>query len=441
MSQEKDVDKQLKDKAIERHLFYRGKIEIVPKCWISSLDDFSIWYTPGVAAVCNEILKDKERSFDYTLRWNTIAVVSDGTRVLGLGNIGPEAAIPVMEGKALIFKYLGGVDAVPICLSTRDEDKIVEIVKFMEPSFGGINLEDIEKPKCFSVLERLKKQLSIPVWHDDQQGSATVICAGLMNALKLAGKKMKDAKITMIGAGAANYSVERLIVKAGIDEKEIVMVDSKGILNDSRKDLEANEPYKWKLCLKTNGERKTGDIAKALNGADVCIAMSRPGPGIIKKEWIKGMNNKAIVFSCANPVPEIWPHESKEAGAFIIATARGDFPNQLNNSLVFPGIFRGALDVRAKSISDGMCLASAREIAKMAEDNGLTPEYIVPTMEEWEVYPRQAAAVAYQATVEGLARVKITQQEELRSAKELILSSRKKLEVLKEAGLISKPQH
>ena len=440
MSQEKDVDKKLKEKAIRQHQFYHGKIEVMPKCWISSLDDFSIWYTPGVAAVCNEIVKDKDKSFDLTLRWNTIAVVSDGTRVLGLGNIGPEAAMPVMEGKALIFKYLGGVDAVPICLNTRDEDKIVEIVKIMEPSFGGINLEDIEKPKCFSVLERLKGKLSIPVWHDDQQGTATIICAGLMNALKLAGKKMGDAKISMIGSGAANYSVERLIVKAGVDEKKIIMVDSKGILNQSRKDLEENEPYKWNLCLKTNAEGRTGSIAEALRGSDVCIAMSRQGPGIIKKEWVRGMNSKSIVFSCANPVPEIWPYESKEAGAFIVATARSDFPNQLNNSLVFPGIFRGALDVRAKTISDGMCLAAAGEIAKMVEDKGLTSDYIVPTMEEWEVYPRQAAAIAYQAMVEGLARVKITKEEELRRATEIILSSRRKLEELKKAGLISKPQ-
>ena len=440
MSQEKEVDKQLKEKAIKQHQFYHGKIEVMPKCWISSLDDFSIWYTPGVAAVCNEIVKNKDKAFDLTLRWNTIAVVSDGTRVLGLGNIGPEAAMPVMEGKALIFKYLGGVDAVPICLNTRDEDKIVDIVKILEPSFGGINLEDIEKPKCFSVLERLRGELSIPVWHDDQQGTATIVCAGLVNALNLAGKKIRNVTISMIGTGAANYSVERLIVKAGVDEKKIVMVDSKGILNRSRKDLQASEPYKWNLCLKTNAEGKTGGIAEALKGSDVCIAMSRQGPGIIKKEWIKGMNSKSIVFSCANPVPEIWPYESKEAGAFIVATARSDFPNQLNNSLVFPGIFRGALDVRAKTISDGMCLAAAGEIAKMAEDKGLTTDYIVPTMEEWEVYPRQAAAIAYQATVEGLAGVKITREEELKKAMEIILFSRRKLEELKKTGLISKPQ-
>ncbi|MGQ9782027.1 MAG: NAD(P)-dependent malic enzyme [Nitrososphaeria archaeon] len=440
MNQKKEEDeRRLNEKSVRRHEFYHGKMEVMPKCWISSLDDFSIWYTPGVAAACRQIVEDKDRVFDLTLKWNTIAVVSDGTRVLGLGNIGPEAALPVMEGKALIFKYLGGVDAVPICLNTRDEDKIIEVAKILEPSFGGVNLEDIEKPKCFSVLERLRRSLNIPVWHDDQQGTATIVCAGLMNALKLAGKKISEVKVSMIGAGAANYCVERLIVKAGVDERKIVMVDSKGILNRSRKDLMIGEPYKWRLCQETNSEGKAGGIPEALTESDVCIAMSKPGPDVIKKEWIEKMNEKAIVFTCANPIPEIWPHESKAAGAFVVATARSDFPNQLNNSLVFPGIFRGALDVRAKSISDEMCLAAAREIAEMAEDKGLSPEYIVPTMEEWEVYPRQAAATAYQAEKEGLARVKVSRDEELQRATEIILSSRKKLEELKHVGLIAKP--
>ena len=434
-----DRDKQLNEAALRQHRFYHGKMEVMPKCWISSLDDFSIWYTPGVAAVCKEIVKDKNKAFDLTLKWNTIAVVSDGTRVLGLGNIGPEAALPVMEGKALIFKYLGGVDAVPICLNTRDEGKIIEFVKALEPSFGGINLEDIEKPKCFSVLDRLKEELTIPVWHDDQQGTATIVCAGLINALKFVGKKIGEVNIAMVGTGAANYCVERLIVKAGVDERKIIMVDSKGILNQFRKELEQREPYKWQLCLKTNAVGKTGGIPDALKDSDICIAMSRPGPGIIKKEWIKMMNDKAIVFSCANPIPEIWPYESKEAGALIVATARSDFPNQLNNSLVFPGIFRGALDVRAKKISDGMCLAAAGEIAKMAEDKGISAHYIVPTMEEWKVYPRQAAATAHQAVKENLARVKVSREEELERAEEIILSTRKKLDELKKTGLIPRP--
>lgn len=431
-----DRDKQLKEFAVEQHSYYRGKIEVIPKCWVQSLEDFSIWYTPGVAAVCNKIVEDKDRVFDLTLRWNTIAVVSDGTRVLGLGNIGPEAALPVMEGKALIFKYLGGVDAIPICLNTRDEDKIVEMVKILEPSFGGINLEDIESPKCFSILDRLRKDLTIPVWHDDQQGTATVVCAGLINALKIVNKKINEVKVSMIGTGAANYSVERLITAAGVDEKRVIMVDSKGILNTSREDLRESNSYKWQLCLKTNSEGKEGGIAEALEGADVCIAMSRPGPGIIKKEWIKAMNDKAIVFSCANPVPEIWPSEAKEGGAYVVATARSDFPNQLNNSLVFPGMFRGALDVRSRGISDGMCLASANEIARMAEERGLSPNYIVPTMDDWEVYPREAAAVAHQASVEGLARREVSRSEELENAHRMILTSRVKLDKLKEAGLI-----
>jgi malate dehydrogenase (oxaloacetate-decarboxylating) len=431
-----DVDSKIKEVSVKYHMFYQGKMEVIPKCWVSSLDDFSIWYTPGVAAVCNEIVKDKDKSFELTSRWNTIAVVSDGTRVLGLGNIGPEAGYPVMEGKALIFKYLGGVDAVPICLNARDEDKLVEVVKALEPSFGGINLEDIEKPKCFSVLDRLRSELSIPVWHDDQQGTATIILAGLMSALKVVNKRINDVHIAMIGAGAANIRTEGLIVNAGVDERKIVMVDSKGILNTSRKDI---EPYKWKLCLKTNSEGKEGGIAEALKNADVCIAMARPGPNVIRKEWIQEMNNNAIVFACANPVPEIWPSKAREAGATVIATGRSDFPNQLNNSLVFPGIFRGALDVRAKWISDGMCFAAAREIAIMAEEKGLSFDHIVPTMEEWEVFPREASVVAEEAVIEGLARTKTSRQEELEKAKEIILSSRNKLEELMRKGFIAKP--
>jgi len=412
----------------------------MPKCWISGLDDFAIWYTPGVAEACKAIAGERGRVFDLTLKWNTIAVVSDGTRVLGLGNIGPEAALPVMEGKALLFKYLGGVDAVPLCLNVREEDKIVEVVKAVEPSFGGINLEDIEKPKCFTLLERLKASLSIPVWHDDQQGTATIVCAGLINALKVVGKRLNEVKVVMVGVGAANVSVERLIVKAGVDERKIVMVDSKGILSRSRRDLEQSEPYKWSLCLRTNYEGREGGIAEALEGADVCIAMSRQGPGVIRKEWVKKMSDKAVVFSCANPVPEIWPYEAKEAGAKVVATARSDFPNQLNNSLVFPGIFRGALDARAKGISDEICLAAAYEIAKMAEERGLSEDYIVPTMEEWDVYPREAAAAAYQASLEGLARKKMSWESEYEQAKEIIYNARRKFERLKASGLISKPK-
>ncbi|MCX8188496.1 MAG: NADP-dependent malic enzyme [Nitrososphaeria archaeon] len=423
--------------AVKLHAYYQGKIETIPKCWISSLEDFAVWYTPGVAEVCKTILAERDRVFDLTLKWNTIAVVSDGTRVLGLGNIGPEAALPVMEGKALLFKYLGGVDAVPLCLNTTDEERIVGIVKAVEPSFGGINLEDIEKPKCFSLLERLKHELSIPVWHDDQQGTATIVCAGLINALKVVGKKLDEVNVAMVGVGAANVSVERLIVKAGVNEGKIVMVDSKGILSRNRRDLEKSEPYKWALCLRTNFEGKDGGIAEALDGADVCIAMSRQGPGVIKKEWIKKMNDNPIVFSCANPIPEIWPYEAKDAGAKVVATARSDFPNQLNNSLVFPGIFRGALDVRAKGISDGMCLAAAYEIAKMAEEKGLSEEYIVPTMEEWDVYPREAAAAAYQASLEDLARKKTSMQKEYDYAREIIFNARRKFEQLKLSGLIS----
>ena len=287
-------------KALKLHKFYRGKISTIPKCPIRDLSDFSYWYTPGVAAVCQEIYKDKQKVFEYTNRWNTVAIISDGSRVLGLGDIGPEAALPVMEGKALIFKYLGGVDAIPIVINEKDPDKFVQIVKSISCSFGGINLEDIEQPKCFYVLEKLKEELDIPVWHDDQQGTATVTLAGLINALKIVGKKIDEIKLALIGAGAANVCIARLLIKAGVKAENIVVVDSKGILHPDREDIKQNAHLykeKWELCLTTNKEKIKGAIKEALVGRDVVIAASRPGPEVIKKEWIKKMNAKPIVFA------------------------------------------------------------------------------------------------------------------------------------------------
>jgi len=346
--------------ALKLHPFYRGKIEIVPKCIIRNSSDFAIWYTPGVAQTCKIIARHKEAVYDNTNKWNTIAIVSDGTRVLGLGDIGPEAGLPVMEGKALLFKYLGGVDAFPICLDTKDPDEIITAVKWLQPSLGGINLEDIEKPKCFYILERLREEMDIPVWHDDQQGTATIILAGLLNALKIIGKDIAEIKISMIGAGAANMAIARLLISAGVPASNIIMADSKGILHPERKDIDREKDIqKWKMCGETNKEGRKGDIKKAIEGTDICIACSRPGPGTIKKEWVRKMADDAVIFACANPVPEIWPWEAKEAGARIVATGRSDFPNQVNNSLGFPGIFRGTLDVRAKTITDEMCIAAA----------------------------------------------------------------------------------
>jgi len=351
--------------AMKLHPFYRGKMQTVPKCCIRDFNDFAIWYTPGVAEPCRAIKADKERVYELTNKWNTVAVVSDGTRVLGLGDIGPEAGMPVMEGKALLFKYLGGVDAVPICLDTKDPDEIIQAVKWLQPSFGGINLEDISNPKCFYILDRLRAEAQIPVWHDDQQGTAAVTLAGLINALKIVGKKKEDIKLTVIGIGAANVAILRVLYTDGFKPANTIVVDSKAILHTGRTDLEEKQtenPYKWDLCRRTNPEKRSGGIPEALKGADVCISLSKSGPGIILPEWVKGMSQDAIIFACANPIPEIWPWEAKEAGARIVATGRSDFPNQVNNSIGFPGIFRGTLDVKARTITDEMCIAAAYEL-------------------------------------------------------------------------------
>jgi len=428
--------------ALKLHPFYRGKIEIVSKCIIRDFNDFAIWYTPGVAEPCKIIEKDREKSFELTNRWNTIAIVSDGTRVLGLGDIGPEAALPVMEGKALLFKYLGGVDAFPICLDTKDPEEFIKTVKLLKPSFGGINLEDIEKPKCFHILEKLRKEMDIPVWHDDQQGTAAIEVAGAINALKFVGKKLNEASIAMVGAGAANIAISRVLIKAGAEKGNIIMVDSKGILNTQRKDIESQKdfnPYKWDMCINANREQRIGGIKEALKDADIVIAASKPGPGVIKKEDVRGMADNAIVFASANPVPEIWPWKAKEAGARIVATGRSDFPNQINNSLGFPGIFRGTLDVRAKTITDEMCLAAAYEIAKTAEDKGLREDYIVPTMDEWEVFPREAAAVGTQAVKDGVAKIKKSRKELLEMAEEIIKRARDETKFLMKEGFIKSP--
>ncbi|MGC8969864.1 MAG: NAD(P)-dependent malic enzyme [Conexivisphaera sp.] len=426
--------------AVSLSKFYGGKIQIVPKVPVRSLDDFSIWYTPGVAGVSNTIAKDPDKSFELTSRWNTIAVLTNGTRVLGLGNIGPEAALPVMEGKAMIFKYLGGVDAFPLVVRARTREELAEVAERVSPAFGGINLEDIAQPDCFYLLDRLRETLDIPVWHDDQLGTAAATLAGLVNALKVVGKKLSDVKIVMLGAGAANIAGARLIIAAGADPKKIILIDSKGALHPEREDmdkLQLNHPWKYELALKTNGERVSGGLDEAIKGADVLIAASTPGPGVVRKEHVMKMKDNAIVFAEANPVPEIWPWEAKEAGARIVATGRSDFPNQINNSLVFPAVFRGTLDVRAKKILDEMVITAALELAKYAEERGLSEEYIIPTMEEWEVYPRVATAVGLKAIELGLARVKLSKDEIYNHAYSMIKQSRETLEILVRNNLIS----
>ena len=423
--------------AMRLHPFYRGKIEVVPKCRIRDVDDFGIWYTPGVAEPCKDINAHPEKVMEHTNKWNMVAVVSDGTRVLGLGNIGPEAAMPVMEGKAILFKYLGGVDAFPICLDTTDKQEIIDTVKLLQPTFGGVNLEDIEKPKCFDILNTLRQEARIPVWHDDQQGTAAVTVAGMINALKVVNKKMDKVQMVLFGAGASNVNIARMLMLAGADPEKIVMFDSKGPLHKGRVELKGKEPTKWNLCEITNGRNITGDMLEAMDGADVLIALSRSGPDVVKKEWIFKMGKNAIVFACANPIPEIWPWEAKAAGAKIIATGRSDFPNQVNNSLGFPGIFRGTLDVMATTITDEMCIAAARELAKCAEDKGIHEGYLLPTMDEWEVYPREAVAVGMKAIEQGVARLQMTKDKLFDRASSIIRRSHDQVKMLMEKGFIA----
>ncbi|MFX0167591.1 MAG: NADP-dependent malic enzyme [Candidatus Hodarchaeota archaeon] len=429
--------------AIKMHKFYRGKIEVLPRCQIRDYHDFSIWYSPGVSAPSSEIFKDKQKVYEYTNKWNSIAIVSDGTRVLGLGDIGPEAALPVMEGKSLLFKYLGGVDAVPLCIGKEtccDADQIIEFVKLIQPSFGGINLEDIEKPKCFSVLDgiRADPEIEIPVWHDDQQGTACVTLAALINSLRIVGKKKSEVKIVFNGAGAANFGIFRLLKTDGFNLKKFIFVDSKGILYKDRTDLRDTHDYKLELIDFSNPEQLQGDCGIAMEGADILISSSIPGPDVIKKEWISKMADDAIVFTLANPIPEIFPWDALEAGARIVGTGRSDFPNQVNNSLCFPGVFRGTLDVCAKTITDEMCIAASYALANLVDEikGGLTETCILPTMDYEESFIREAVTTGLKAIEQGIARLKLSEEELYSTAKKLIENSQSEFKLLMKEGFI-----
>jgi len=425
--------------AMKLHAFYRGKMQTLPRCHIRSYADFASYYSPGVAAPCRAIQADESRMNEFTGRWNTIAVVTDGTRVLGLGDIGPKAGYPVMEGKCMLFKHLGGVDAVPICLGTKDADEIIQAVKWLQPSFAAINLEDISSPKCFRILDQLRAEAEIPIFHDDQQGTATVILSGLINALRIVGKSIEKARVVLNGAGAANVACARLMFAMGVNPETTVVVDSKGILNPGRKDIELEKDtyvHKWQFCLSTNAERRTGDLGEALRGADVLVSLAKSGPDVITQREIAGMAKNAICFVCANPVPEIWPWEAKEAGARIVATGRSDFPNQVNNSTVFPALFRGVLDVQARTITDEMCIASAVALADYAVERGISDDYISPTMEETEAFIRQAVAVGMKAQEQGVASLSVSRDELRKTAESMIHGARDAHDALVKAGCI-----
>ncbi|MGC9205145.1 MAG: NAD(P)-dependent malic enzyme [Candidatus Micrarchaeia archaeon] len=416
--------KNFDEKAISMSRKNKGKIEIKPKVKIKSFEDFSMIYTPGVAAV-SRLIKEKGEKY-LTYKWNSIAIVTDGTRVLGLGNIGPDAAMPVMEGKALLFKYLGGVDAVPITLGTTDADRIVETVKAMAPSFSGINLEDIESPKAFDILERLQRELNIPVWHDDNQGTAAVALGAFINALKLTNRKASDARIVFIGAGTANISILRFFRAYGVDPRKVVVADSKGVLYRGRSDeneLKVKNRQKYEIIQETNEDNFT-TVEEAVKGADAIIAAS--AKGAVKEEWVRSMNKDSIVFALANPDPDIDEEKALRAGAKIYGTGRSDLPNQVNNSLVFPGVFRGVLDVQARKITDNMAIAASLELAKYAEEKGLRADYIVPRMDEREVYYRIAAGVGIEAQKEHLTESNMSYDELYENAKKLISGSKAK---------------
>ena len=436
----------LKELSYSAHKFYKGKMMTVPKAGLYGFNWFNVWYTPGVSKVSTTIRDNNEAAYDLSNKGNFIAVVSDSTRVLGDGDCTPPGGLGVMEGKAFLMKYLGGVDAVALCIDNRDKngnpdpDKIIDFVKMVQPSFGGINLEDISQPNCFKVLDTLREECSIPVWHDDAQGTGCVTLAGLLGALEVVGKKLEDVRIVFIGAGASNTTIARLIITAGGDPSKMVMFDSRGSLSTDREDIKADERFyrKWELCEATNPD-KFQTHAEAIKGADALIAVSRPGPGLIPKEWIRSMARDPIVFACANPVPEIYPYEAREAGAAIVATGRGDFPNQVNNSLGFPGILKGALLIRATKITDNMAVAAARSLANFAGRKGLSPDYIIPTMDEADVFPEEAADVAMQAIKDGVARLQKTREQVLEEARSDIMKARNLVQKLMDDGDIAQP--
>ncbi|MCY8234264.1 NAD(P)-dependent malic enzyme [Priestia endophytica] len=405
----------LKEEALHIHRMNQGKLESKAKIPVKNAKDLSLAYSPGVAEPCKAIYDDVNKVYEYTMKGNMVAVVSDGTAVLGLGNIGPEASLPVMEGKAVLFKSFAGVDAFPICLNTTDVDKIVETVKLLEPTFGGVNLEDIAAPNCFEIEERLKKETNIPVFHDDQHGTAIVTVAGLLNALKLVGKSMSEIKVVANGAGAAGIAIIKLLYRYGV--RDIVMCDSKGAIFEGRS--YGMNDVKKEVASYTNRDRVEGDLADVIREADVFIGVSVEGA--LTKEMVRTMNTDPIIFAMANPTPEIMPEDAKEAGARVIGTGRSDFPNQVNNVLAFPGIFRGALDVRATHINEKMKMAAVEAIADLISEEELNADYVIPAPFNPEVAPAVAAAVAKAAMETGVARIEVNPEEVAEKTRKLTI--------------------
>ena len=384
--------------ALQKHAEWKGKIEVTARAAVDSAEALSIAYTPGVATPCLEIQKNPELSYELTRRWNTVAVVTDGTAVLGLGDIGPEAGMPVMEGKCVLFKAFGDVDAIPLCIRTHDVDEIVRTVSLLAGSFGGINLEDIAAPRCFEIEKKLKECCDIPIFHDDQHGTAVITLAGLMNALKVVGKKIEDVKIVTSGAGAAGIAIIKLLMAMGL--KNVIMTDRKGAIYEGREGL---NPVKEEMAAITNFNHEKGTLADVIKGADVFIGVS--AHGTLTQDMVRSMDKDPIIFACANPTPEIFPDEAKAAGAAVVSTGRSDFPNQINNVLCFPGIFRGALDVRASDINDAMKIASAKALAALVSDEELCAEYILPKAFDSRVKDAVAKAAAQAARESGVARI------------------------------------
>ncbi|MDR1840926.1 MAG: NADP-dependent malic enzyme [Holophagales bacterium] len=448
----------LKRLAIAAHGFYGGKMRSIPKAGIYGFGWFGVWYTPGVSAVSTAIRDNNMRSYQLSNRSNLVAVVSDSTRVLGDGDCTPSGGLGVMEGKAFLMYYLGGIDAISLCINTHTEadsykpdfdfnygkhdhsaEKVIDFVRMLAPSVGAVNLEDISQPNCFKALDSLQ-DCGIPVWHDDAQGTACVTLAGMLNAVKLAGKDWKNARAVFYGAGASNATIIRLMLAEGLDPKNVIAFDSKGGLHAGRDDLRNDARFyrKWQICQATNPQR-VDNISEACKGADILCALSTPGPDIVKKDWILAMGEKPIVFVCANPIPEIYPHDAKDAGAFIVATGRSDFPNQVNNSMCFPGLLKGCLLVQASRVTDGMAIAAAHSLARAQQNRGLDINHIMPTMDDVDVFPQEASDVAAQAVKEGVARIVLTPEEVFQKADRDIKENRDIVQLLMEREKIPTP--